>query len=294
MKKKIIIAATTIAMMTLVAIPAFAESDSNSKGNNDSGDCTASSTSTKCIEKANKAASSTAEKNLKKLTKAQEKADKETDDRIEKLNKLISRIQDFKNIQDSQRSSIIATIQALIAHMTTLKNEIDASASTTTVSNDRKTIAQDYRITALAIPQLNIVAASDRIMTIVTMMGVIGTKIQARLALEPNLASSSVQTMLADLAAKIADAKTQSQNAFNEVSPLLPDGGDKAKMAANTATLKDGRAKIKLAQKDLDAASKDAKSIIKLLVKGDKDMMKIDKDSFKNTHTGTTTGSTTP
>jgi len=268
-KHKIITAVATIAMVTMTALPVFAEDNESAKG------CTTDSTSTKCVNLQNKATANAA----KKLTAAQQKAKEATDKRIASLNKLITRIQDLKNIQDAQKSGIISTIQSLITSMTTLENEINTASSTAVVKDDTKTIMQDYRIYALAIPQLHIVAASDRIMTIVTMMGVVGTKLQTRLSQAASSTNTTaLQSQLADFAAKISDAKAQAQAAFTEVSPLLPDGGDKTKMAANTAALKDAKKKIDTAKKDLEAANKDAKAIIKAIQKAeanaDKDMLK--------------------
>jgi len=278
MNKKIITALAvglTVASVSL-AMPVFAESE------HDAGSSMASST------KQTKQQKNAADK----LSKAQSKADKAIQDRVESLTKLISRIQAMKNIPDAQKTSISSTIQGLIAHMNTLQAEIDSTASTSVVKNDTAAMKQDYRIYALAKPQLSIVAASDRIITIVNMLAVVGTKLQTRLAADASLTNSAALTTdMTDMSAKINDARIQAQAAFNEVSGLAPDGGDKTKMAANTAALKEARSKIKVAQKDLDAATKDAKNIIKALKKADDDMLKMPKDGG-GTNTGTTTGTT--
>jgi uncharacterized protein (DUF2344 family) len=65
----------------------------------------------------------------------------------------------------------------------------------------------------------------------------------------------------------------------------MPDQGDKAIMESNTKTLKDARAKIKIAHNDLITAKKDSEAIVKILSK-DK---KIEKNSDNKEKTSTTT-----
>ncbi|MDE2041367.1 MAG: hypothetical protein KGI59_03250, partial [Patescibacteria group bacterium] len=89
----------------------------------------------------------------------------------------------------------------------------------------------------------------------------------------------------------------QAQAAVAEVSPLVPDQGDKTVMASNTSTMKDARAKIKTAVSDLTAARKDALTIIQGLVKYDKSAMATDNGSTAGSatpvSTATSTGTTT-
>ena len=72
-------------------------------------------------------------------------------------------------------------------------------------------------------------------------------------------------TALADMNAKIADAKVQVQAAIDEVSGLNPDNGDQTIMQTNTTALKDARAKLKIARADLEIARQDVRAIVKTL-----------------------------
>jgi hypothetical protein len=66
---------------------------------------------------------------------------------------------------------------------------------------------------------------------------------------------------MTDLKAKLADAKTQADAAVAEVANLQVDNGDKTVQTANTTALKDAKAKLVVAQKDLAAARHDAATI---------------------------------
>jgi hypothetical protein len=219
---------------------------------------------------------------------------KEVDVRVTSLNTLITRVQGLRNVSDAEKSSIVTTLQGLIVNLNSLKDQITTTdSSSTTLRDDIQSITENYRIYALAIPQLNIFAAADRITTVLAMLNTVGGKLQTRLAGSSGVPNMTVlQADLTDFAAKISDANTQVQAAVSEVSPLTPDQGDKTKMASNTATLKDARSKIQAAQKDLVAARKDAQTIITALIKSDKAIM--GKTGAATTTTGTTTGTTTP
>ena len=267
---RIAIGLLTVAITASISIiPAYAETPTTSSG----------------AGGANSAANQ-----AKRLQMLGTRGTKEIDVRVDSLNKLVTRIQGLRNVSDSQKTQIVTTLQNLITNLTTLRSQITAEASTTALKGEVAEITKNYRVYALAIPQLNIFAASDRIITIAAMMNTIGSKLQARLQAAtgvPNIAT--LQSDLTDMGAKIADANTQAQAAVAEVSPLVPDEGDKTKMASNTAALKDARTKIQAAEKDLAAARTDAKTIIEALVKSDKSIMSTGSGSATGTSTGTTT-----
>ncbi len=180
--------------------------------------------------------------------------------RITSLTNLQTRINDMKNLSDSQKASFSATIQTQISAMNTLLAKIKSDTSTTTLREDLKTIAPAYRIFALVHPQLTILAAADRVGTIVTSLQTLATKFDARIAAHANADASA---KLADLRAKIADASTQASAAASLVVNLKPDNGDASVAASNKTALENARAKIKLATQDLHDAYKDAQAISK-------------------------------
>jgi hypothetical protein len=245
----------------------------------------------KYYEKTAKKKEKKEQKQLEKSDKVRSAADKQLDQKIENLGKLKDKVNKFKNINDNDRNSIIAIIDQLVSKLNTLKNTIDSATSTTLIKESRDSITENYRIYMLINPELNIIASADRISTVISMMNIIGAKLESRL--EAVGTSSSITSAnltlanktLTDLKTKIVDAQTNVQEAIKMVAPLMPDQGDKTIMESNLKTLKDARAKIKVAHNDLIAAKKDAEIIVKILGK-DK---KIEKNSDNKEQSSTTT-----
>lgn len=187
------------------------------------------------------------------------KADREIVRRVEKLNGLASRIQDMKNISAEGKASLVSQVQNQAASLNTLKTQIDAATSTESIKADIKLVDESYRIFSLVMPQGTIYSAVDRITTLVTYMSQIGAKLQARINALGTSGTPPINltATLTDYATKVSDAQSKAQEAFNEVSTLVPDQGDKTIKQKNINTLKDARSKIKTAREDLIAARKD-------------------------------------
>ena len=211
--------------------------------------------------------STTRAENLQnRITKGVTMGTTEIDKRITSLNALITRVQSLKNVSDSDKTSLVASLNAEISTLTTLKTSIASDNSTTTLKTDVQSAIGGNRVYALVIPKIDILAATDRITTIVGMMNTVESKITTRLSETPSLSGNvSVQTALTDFNAKISDAGTQAVAATSEISGLVPDNGNKTILASNTATLKDARTKIQAAQKDLIAARQDIATLLQLL-----------------------------
>jgi len=185
------------------------------------------------------------------------------DARIDALNKLSTRLQDLKNVSVSEKATLSAGIQTELGDMTSLKSTIAADTSTSSMKADVQSITKAYRIYALIVPQASILAASDRVTTIVGLMNTLGTKLQARLSASAGLSNlATLQADLADFNAQVSDASTQASAASTEVASLQPDNGVASVLSSNTAALKDARSKIQAAAKDLQTARQDAQSII--------------------------------
>jgi hypothetical protein len=194
----------------------------------------------------------------------QAKAANEITARIDSLNKLLTRIQTMKKLSASQIALFQGTIQGAVGNMTSLEAKIQSDTSTTSLADDLKSIAPDYRIYILIEPQISLLSAADRVSAVVSTLQALETKIQARLSGSTGVKDlPALQTDLSDMTAKLADAATQAAAATAEVSGLMPDNGDKTVMASNTAALKDARSKIQAAAKDIQAAYKDAQAVVK-------------------------------
>ena len=207
-----------------------------------------------------------AENMQERISRIQGNGGKDVDNRIQSLQSLVTRIQGLKNVSDTEKTALENDLQTEITNLTNIKSRMSADSSTTTLRADIQSTIGGSRIYALVIPKTNILAAADRVSTIVGMMNTVATKLQTRLTNATSTSdTTTAQSALADFNAKVSDANTQASAAAAEVIPLVPDNGDKTKLASNIATLKDARTKIQAAGKDLIAAREDIKNILKVV-----------------------------
>ena len=199
-----------------------------------------------------------------RIGKAKDRAHQEIQRRVTALQELTTRIGAMVRVSNEVKTSISTTLSAQIAALTTLDTKISADTDIDTLKTDVKSITASYRIFMLVLPQGRISAAADRIKTIdanlTTLSGKLSTRITAAQTAGKDVAA--LTTLSADMNAKIADAGVQADAAVTLIATLTPDNGDKTKMTANQQALKDARAKIKVAQADVQAVRKDAGQII--------------------------------
>ncbi len=205
----------------------------------------------------------------KHIQKGQERGSSEIDKRIESLTNLKTRLASIKLLDAAALATITANLDAEIAKLQALKTQIQSDTSTTTLKDDVKSITQGLRIFAVVEPKARIAASASRINAVVTQMSALTTKLQARIdaAKTAGTDTSAAVTALADLQAKAADAKVQADAAVALTANLQADNGDAAVRTANMQALKDAKAKLVLAQKDLADARHDA-ATIRSVVKG--------------------------
>jgi hypothetical protein len=201
--------------------------------------------------------------------RTKDRANQEIARRIATLTKLSNRISQMSRLSASEQAVISGSVTDQISALNTLKAKIDADDSTTTLKADVQSIVDSYRIYMLVLPQAALMAAADRVNTIVTDMTELGAKLSDRItaAGQGGADISAAQTAFADYGAKVADAQSQVQAAQAEITGLVPDNGDKTIQQSNTAALKDARGKIQAAQKDLVAARQDITVVLKALPK---------------------------
>ncbi len=197
------------------------------------------------------------------VDKLKEKANREIDRRIAGLTRLIELINRIKRITDSQKTDLTTQVQNQITNLQALKTKIAGDTDIATLRADVQSIVKDYRIYALFIPKTYIIANADRLLDIADEMVQISGRLQTRIDALKSAGkdTTQMQSFMTDRAAKIADAKTQAQNAINAVLPLLPDG-----YPANKTALQNARTMLQTARADLRAAQKDAQQIRQLLV----------------------------
>jgi hypothetical protein len=191
------------------------------------------------------------------------KADEEIDRRVAAINTIIARINAMQKLSEGQKAGLVAQANQLLADLGTQKNKIDADTDPEVLKTDRKAINNSYRVYMLFMPRMNILAAADRIIEIADQALGLGPQIQTKITQLANSGKdvSGLNTALTDLQSKLADAKTQAQNAINTVSSLVLDQGNATTMQANNTAIKNARAMIKTAVNDVNAGRNDLKTI---------------------------------
>ncbi len=197
--------------------------------------------------------------------KAKARGDAEIDRRVAAINALNTRVQGMQKVTETFKQNLTAAIQNQLTGLATLKAKIDADTDSATLKADLKSVTDSYRIFALVVPQIQISAAADREVALVSMMSTLGAKLQARVqaAAQAGATTTALTAALTDMATKLSDAQTKASAAVSASVPLAPDNGDKTVMASNTATLKGARTAIKEGMADLVAARKDVDIIVK-------------------------------
>jgi hypothetical protein len=194
------------------------------------------------------------------LATVKARATAEIDGRIARLNAQIKRVGEMDRLSAEQKASIAAELSAQVTNLTALKVKIAAETDIAMVREHMKSVTKAYRVYLVTMPKAAITAAADRIMNVAAQMETFSAKLSARITAS---ASVEVKAALADMNAKIADAKVQAQAGAALVANLQADNGDTAIAASNAEALKSAKAKIEAGQADLKAARKDMEIIMK-------------------------------
>ena len=181
------------------------------------------------------------------MSRLKTRADNEITRRVAALTRLLGRITEMKRVSSDQKTTLTSQVQEQIDALNTLKTKIDADGDIATLRADVQSIVKSYRIFALYIPKMYIIAHADRLLDVIEDLTAISEKLKAR---------GGSATLLADMTAKLTAAKTQAQNAIAAVTPLVPDG-----YPGNKTTLQSARTMLVTARADIQAAHKDGQQI---------------------------------
>lgn len=129
---------------------------------------------------------------------------KEIDRRISSMKKMILKITTIKRLTPLQKSSLISQVNAEIVRLTTLRKKIENDTDATILKADKKLIVSSYRIYALFMPKMTIIAHANAVLDLVDMM----------------LLKKPTDEALA----KINLAKTYAEEAIATVINLTPEG----------------------------------------------------------------------
>jgi hypothetical protein len=294
MNKKLITSTAALALLLSTGLPALAHADN---GSDDSVEVSASVTHedregkggfrflglpefkpmasstlrTKLGDKLQHVIDVKASSTQKHIEKVGDKAGNSIDARIASLEKLAARIADNKFLSAETLATMQASLNAEIQALKDLKVKVGSDTATTTLKGDLKSLKEGARVFLLVEPKARIAAAASRVNAVVTQMTDLSAKLQERVtaAQTAGIDVSAAVTAMTDLTAKLADAKVQADAAVSLTANLQADNGDKTVRTANMSALKDARAKLVAAEKDLAAARHDAATIYSV-VKGTK------------------------
>jgi chromosome segregation ATPase len=189
-----------------------------------------------------------------------QKSDAEIERRINALTNLLNTFNQARKLSLESKTSLSTQIQDYITELTALKKKIDTQNSDlATLRTDAKSIYTDFRVYAVFMPKLALLAAADRIAVTIDTLTEIQGKLQSQIfdLKAKGYDVAALETLIADMNAKIANAKTLIAEVQTDITPLTPDG-----YPGNKTGLNIGKNKIKAASQDLKTAKYDAEKIL--------------------------------
>ena len=196
------------------------------------------------------------------ITRLKTRADTEITRRVAGLTELLTKINAMKRLTADQKTTFANGMNGQITSLNTLKAKIDADTDLATLRTDVQSIVKAYRIFALYMPQVNIMAHADRMLALIDEMNAISVKLQTRIDAVKVAGKdiTSMMTFMTDRASKLTDATTQANNAIAAVVSLTPDG-----YPGNRTAMQSAQKMLQTARQDVGAAEKDATQIRELL-----------------------------
>jgi hypothetical protein len=156
---------------------------------------------------------------------------KEIERRLASLNNLLKKVENMTKLAAEQKTTLTQQIQEQTTSLTALKTKIEIETDATKLAEEKKSIIDSYRIFALFMPKINILAQADKIL---------------------NLAETMIsKTSNAAALALINEAKATVQDVIGKVTILTPQG-----YPANKTVLQDARKSISTSISKLKEARK--------------------------------------
>lgn len=188
---------------------------------------------------ATKAAVSSAKEDLK-IKSTKDKAIRLIENRVATLNKLLSRVSDDKNLQDTDKIGIIGDIQNAIKGLNDLKAKIDADSSAADVKADAQKILTDYKIYTVFEPKIRILVSINNLIGFSKKVADLTPRIQNLIDI-----LKAQEQDVASLQASLDDINAQ----LKSIDTLLTD--DKAKIATISVASTDAKQTFVAVRKDL-------------------------------------------
>lgn len=193
-----------------------------------------------------------------KIKKLKDRGVQEIDKRVAKLNELTTRISNLKRLTDSQKTSLKADLQSEVSVLSTLKVKILADTDLATLTVDVQSITKSYRVFAVYIPKMRIYTIVDAHQNIAlkydALIQTLTTRIQK--AKSENKNTAQLEAQLADVVAKVNDAKQNYAAAEAIANALKPEG-----YPNNKTDIEKARDQLRASAQDFKAARDQIKKI---------------------------------
>lgn len=162
------------------------------------------------IDRMQEKASAAADRQNTELSRIRERADTMIQVRLATLQKLLTRIQSDKKLNDDEKTMFANDVHTTINSLASLKTKIDADTDATTARADAKSIVTTYRIYVVYEPKIRLTVIIDNVQTITTTLTTLTTKIQTFLDTLNSQGKnmSSAQAALTDAHAQITAIDT--------------------------------------------------------------------------------------
>jgi len=179
--------------------------------------------------------------------------------RLTSLNSAATKISQSTHLSASDKSYLSTEVSGEITGLTALQTKLAADTSLNTAISDAKSIFSDYRVYALVLPKVNLVATSDGQQTTESNLTNLATQLQAKIT-QDSKAGKNVSTLQTDLNNMISSVNTAqgiSTSIEQKVLTLQPSDFN-----SNHDILTGDLAQLKTAHADNESAYADAKTIV--------------------------------
>lgn len=262
--KRLTIAAsslTAIAALTVVPVSAISGNPAGSGRNGDTSGRPISAPASGQAPASNSGSGSNSDDKVKE-DNIKQRGDNEISRRLTSLNDLITKINAATKLSASDKSALIAEVNAQIAGLNTLKTTISDDSDLAKTKSDAQSIVTGYRVYAFIFPKVQLIIAADRQQVTEGKLTSLATTLQTALdaAKTSGKDVTALQAQLDELVAKTKAAQTISSSVETSVLPLQPTDFNN-----DHTILKGYHDQLKTAHADIMTAANDGKAIVNAL-----------------------------
>ncbi len=181
---------------------------------------------------------------------------------IRSLQRLLAKVATSKTLTDSERATLTAELNGLIAQLQVLKAKIDAETTLEGLQADSTALSTLFRSFGPVVKQVNLVMAADSVIAAGPKFEALETRLASLIAAAPaGTDTSKAQALLDDIKKQVAEAESL---VGSLPATLLALTTAQLQAGAGDQVLKDARTALEKARKDLRTAQKDAHAITQL------------------------------